>query len=160
MLSIRITRSYRVSCVCRIDLPDSSDAVWQRLTPWTISSTWDPFHRRMIELDGADQIGGRIIIDHRFGPICLARTGHLLRLRPQQGFSFSDLSLKDNQKGFPHTYKYDLAPTTTGGTRLTVRVQGKWTLRIGRPLVMLWLYWVMLQLRQKLKANLTQPPRQ
>lgn len=159
MISIRITPNYRVDCKAAIELGEPVSVIWRRLLPWNIASTWDPFHWRILQLDGPNQLGGRIILDHRYGPICITRVGRLMRFNEEEGFAFSDLSTRDAQQSFPHSYSYDLEETATGGTRVVIRVRGRWTLRIGRTLVWLWLWWVMIQLRQQVRNNLIRSQR-
>ena len=81
--------------------------------------------------------------------------GRILTWHEGHSYSFSDLSLRGAQVGFPHVYEYRVISLGIDCSRLTVTVRGRWTATwIPLPARRSWLAFVMAQTRAILRVHL------
>lgn len=118
---------------------------WGQLRDFRTFAATDYFHADPQVEGGRPRAGAALTLRHRFGPFALTRVGRILRWvewpgdRP--GFAFSDLSRRGARVGFPHAISFHLTPSGDASL-LHIRVGGRWTPPVPRPLSRLWLAWV------------------
>jgi hypothetical protein len=120
--------------------------------------TDDPLHADVVFDSLPDPhrsfVGAKLTIRHRLLGIGPDRIGRILTWREGRGYAISDLSRRGVNRGFPHICAFDLAPRTDKSCTLTVSARGKWTATwVPRPLVRLWLWWVLKATEARLKAS-------
>jgi len=131
-----------VRLAIELAIPKPVSAVWAVVADLPRFLCIDPFHSRVVLLGTARRPGVELALEHRAFGVTLWRFGRLLNWRDGAGYAFSDLSARGPRRGFPHVF-FVSVEQTEAGTRLLIRVRGKWTARwLPRPLVRLWLWYV------------------
>ena len=148
MMRIELDRRWRVDLLAGFSLPIDAATVWRYMRDFQRFVCLDFFHQA-VHLNGpVPRIGTHLRIEHRFVCFAVQRVGRILSWRDGCSYAFSDLSRRPG-RGFPHVYVYEVQPEGDGGCRFNIVVRGKWTATwLPRPLVRLWLGWVMLKIRQ------------
>lgn len=120
-------RNVRVQIVLDLQLP--VDVLWARVSQLTSFLTIDPFHQRVTLKGDRPARGVDLVLHHNIFGIRLRRFGRLLRWQAGKGYTFSDLSVHDPRRGFPHVFIVDVAAlgSLDGQSQLTITVCGKWT---------------------------------
>jgi hypothetical protein len=139
-------RRRKVVIEFHFDLTRTPEAIWPAMADLPHFLTIDPFHER-IDLEEPPRAGTRLVLIHAAFGWRFARVGTILKWRPLVGYAFSDLSVRDRRKGFPHVFDLRLTPLPAVNqqprTRLSVRVTGTWTSGlIPRWLAIQWLSYV------------------
>jgi hypothetical protein len=132
----------RLACGCgpgsavdlriELDVPQPCAAVWAVVGDFPRFVCIDPFHQRVVVLGPRLEPGVALILEHCAFGLRFRRFGRLLRWDEGHGYAFSDLSARGPGHGFPHAFFVSVEPTGSAvgaGTRLTVRVRGRWTAR-------------------------------
>ena len=134
-----------VRCVAEVPLPLTVGQAWGQLRDFRTYAATDRFHADPRVEGDRPWAGAGLTMLHRLGPFRLTRVGRVLRWRelPHDvpGFAFSDLSRRGVGVGFPHVLSMALRPASDGCV-LTIRVGGRWTSPVPRPLARLWLAWI------------------
>jgi len=144
MIDVAVSRQYVVNARLTLRWPVAQEFAWQLMADLPRFATADIFHERIHGLSDGIELGKRIWIDHAFGPVYLQRTGRLLLWREGEEYAFSDLSLRNPLRAFPHAYIYRLSSLPDGSTQLQQIVTGQWTATwMPRWLVWCWLAAVM-----------------
>ncbi|MGC4032147.1 MAG: hypothetical protein QM754_10530 [Tepidisphaeraceae bacterium] len=151
---VRVTAARRVICREEIVLPLSARQAWGQLRDFHRYACHDPFHARIRINSGVPRVGAELHIDHRYGPFRARRRGRILRWREGVGFAFSDLSLANPKRGFPHILSLTVRDSGSEECRLIIRVGGKWTAPTPRWIARLWLRWVFLVVVQRTRNDL------
>ncbi len=148
MMRIELDRRWRVNLHAGFSLPTGAAAVWRHMCDFERFACLDLFHHA-VHLDRPPpRVGTHLRIEHRFVCFAVERIGRILTWREGRSYAFSDLSHRPG-RGFPHVYVYEVHPEPGGGCRFKIMVRGKWTATwLPRPLVRLWLGWVMLKIKQ------------
>jgi hypothetical protein len=145
MIRVAVDRRWRVRLVVELDLPIDASTAWLSVSDFRRYACLDIFHRRL-ELNGQPRAGATFTLEHGLLGLRLTRAGRVLHWHEGRSYAFSDLSRRDSRKGFPHVYIYTLTPLETGRCSFRLEVRGRWTARfLGRPLVRLWLGWILLK---------------
>lgn len=145
-MRVDVDRRWRVRLAADLDLPIDADAVWRSVSDFRRFACLDIFHRRLEADDLKPQAGTTFSLEHGLLGLSLTRVGRVLHWHEGRSYAFSDLSRRDARKGFPHVYIYTLTPLKSGRCRFRLEVRGLWTARfLGRPLVRLWLGWILLK---------------
>ncbi len=154
MIEIGLDRRWRVSLKIDVETPMPATEAWRQLTDLRRFACVDIFHRRLIWAARENKVGGTFFLEHKFLFWSVMRNGRVLTWREGSSYSFSDLSERDPQLGFPHVYCFRVEPLAGGCSRVTLQITGRWTAQwIPRPLVRIWFRWILLHTREKL-ANL------
>jgi hypothetical protein len=125
-------RGSTVDLRIELEVARSPVEVWENIADLPRFACIDPFHSRIRVLGPALKAGVDLVLEHCAFGISFLRFGRLLRWREGHGYAFSDLSAHGPRQGFPHVFFVTLTPAESGdgkGTRLTVKVRGKWTAR-------------------------------
>lgn len=155
MIRVRVNRAWRVRTVALVWSPLPPSSVWGEMRGFTVFAAADPFHREIHVEGGRPRAGATIEIVHRYAGITVRRTGRILRWNEGKSFVFSDLSKRGSRRSFPHIFSYTVHPHSSGGSILRLDVRGRWTATwIPRPLVTLWQWWVMVQIRDSVRTHL------
>ena len=143
MITIEVTRSWRVTCRGTVEVPAPATVVWGQLRDFRRFAAQDFFHAAVRVAPPGVCRGAPLEIDHRFGPFRVTRLGRILQWRENEGYSFSDLSRDGPRRAFPHVYRYRLRPLGPRRCAVEITVAGLWTATfLPRPLVRFWLAWV------------------
>lgn len=151
---VRVLKSKRVICEAREPLPLSARRVWGQLRDFHRFAGYDHFHAGIAIEGGVPHQRARLLIEHRYGPFRVRRTGRILQWREASGFAYSDLSLRGPRRGFPHVMSMHVVENTPDASTLIVRVTGRWTLPWPRWIAWLWLQWVMLSIVTRARNQL------
>ncbi len=159
MISISITPDWRIDARCTADLPLPAAAMWSHMRDVERFLTDDPLHAEVVfdSLPAPQHsfVGAKLTIRHRLFGIGPDRIGRILTWREGRGYAVSDLSRRGVDRAFPHICAFDLAPRGDSACTLTVSARGKWTATwTPRPLVRLWLWWVLAATEARLRASL------
>ena len=159
MIAIHISRDSRVNARCEIDLPVPAHLFWPRMRDVEQFLTDDPLHAEVVfdTLPAPHQsfVGATVTIRHRLLGFGVDRVGRILTWREGRGYAISDLSRRGVDHGFPHICAFDLAPRTENTCTLTVSARGKWTATwVPRPLIRLWLWWVLKATEAQIAASI------
>ena len=139
---IQVSPQNIVRCKARIALPLSAATTWGQLRDFHRFASQDYFHAKIV-IDGAmPRCGTSLRMLHQFAGIRTLRRGRILRWRENDGFAFSDVSLRGNRVGFPHVLSFRLEPTSPSTCLLHITVMGRWTAPVWRWTARLWLRWV------------------
>ncbi len=145
-------RKNRVKLGIELAIPKPAAVVWAVVADLPRFLCVDPYHSRIVYLGKDRRPGLELALEHRAFGFTVWRFGRLLSWREGAGYAFSDLSARGTASGFPHVFFVGIEPTDIG-TRLSVRVRGKWTAGwIPRPLVRLWLWYVCCEHARLLRA--------
>jgi len=80
------------------------------------------------------------------------RAGQILQWVEGQGYSFSDLSTRSIQQGFPRVYRYHVRTLDNDSCCIQVCVRGRWTAGwMPRWMVQGWLRLVMMQIASRIR---------
>jgi hypothetical protein len=132
-----------IDLLITLDLARPAEEVWDAMADPTRFVTIDPFHSRVIVMEGSLRPGAAIVLEHRAFGVRFHRFGKLLSWREGNGYAFSDLSARGRDGFFPHVFTFAVEPTTPGRSRLTIRVRGLWTsTRLPRSLGRVWFRFV------------------
>jgi hypothetical protein len=147
MIHISINSRWRVHAVSRLPLPLPAGAVWGQMRDVRRFLTVDPLHVS-VEFPGLSSAlpepGAPLTIRHRLLGIGVTRVGRLLTWREGRGYAVSDLSRAGARRGFPHVCAFEVTPVGPAESILSTSARGVWTATwIPRPLVYLWLWWVL-----------------
>ncbi|MDB5327872.1 MAG: hypothetical protein JWM57_3441 [Phycisphaerales bacterium] len=153
-MTVRVTARRRVVCRAVVPLPLTARQAWGQLRDFHRYAAHDHFHAGFLIEGGVPQAGARLTIEHRYGPFRTRRVGRILRWREGEGFAFSDLSIGDARRAFPHVLRMSVGPTSEATCALTIAVTGRWTAPTPRWIARLWLAWVFLQIVQKTRNGL------
>ncbi|MEX1016549.1 MAG: hypothetical protein WDZ31_07375 [Phycisphaeraceae bacterium] len=155
MTRAEVDRQWRVRVGVDVALPVSAAWAWRRMQHLAWFATLDPFHERIHLREKPARPGTPLAIEHRYAGMGLTRVGRILQWREGESYSFSDLSRRGRQAGFPHVYVYTVQPRGEAACCVSVTVRGRWTLRVlPRWLVRAWLWWVMMQTGQRIRHAL------
>jgi len=150
-------RKNRVKLGIELAIPKPAAVVWAVVADLPRFLCVDPYHSRIVYLGKDRRPGLELALEHRAFGFTIWRLGRLLSWREGAGYAFSDLSARGTASGFPHVFFVGIEPTDIG-TRLSVRVRGKWTAGwIPRPLVRLWLWYVCCEHARLLRAAFEEP---
>jgi hypothetical protein len=158
MITIRISRDWRVHAECVTDLNVPALRMWARMRDVQRFLADDPLHAEVV-FDALPNphhsfVGAKLTIRHRLLGIGPDRIGRILTWREGRGYAVSDLSRRGVDRAFPHICAFDLAPRTDTACTLTVSARGKWTATwVPRPLVRLWLWWVLAATDARLRSS-------
>lgn len=161
-MHVRIDHRWRVHARHAFDLPMSAEAMWEQMRDFKRFITLDPLHTKVTIIDQragkpADSPRGvEMLISHRLLGIGPDRRARMVYWREGRGFAFSDLSKRGVQVGFPHVCMYDLTAKGERTCTLAVSARGRWTARwVPKPLVKLWLAWVLLETQRCIEIELS-----
>lgn len=134
MIRVRINRERRVFAEARLVVPVPPERVAAEMDCLRHFITHDLFHARLTAEaygdDGEPMRGSRVWIEHRFFGLRIVRVGRLLWRTRGRGFGFSDLSVRDPGRGFPHTCHYRLRRCDGDRSAVSIVVAGTWTMRV------------------------------
>ena len=148
MMRIGLDRRWGVDLHASFGLPIDAAAAWRHMCDFERFACLDFFHQAVHLSEPGPRVGTRLRIEHRFVCFAVERIGRILSWREGRSYAFSDLSHRPG-RGFPHVYVYEVQPEGDGRCRFNIMVRGKWTATwLPRPLVRLWLGWVMLKIKQ------------
>ena len=118
-------------------LDRSTEDLWNIISDLPTFLTIDPFHEKVVVMRRRPAAGVHLVLQHNALGRRFSRYGKILRWREGEQYAFSDLSGAGQQRGFPHVFfisvqQFNPAPlhASTSGSRLTIRVRGKWTSRL------------------------------
>jgi hypothetical protein len=157
-MNLVVDDRWRVCASHSLDVPLSPGAVWGQMRDLRHFITIDPLHARVRFTDGAPgsvpRRGTRLLIEHRLAGVGPDRVGRVLWWEEGRGYAVSDLSKRGVRVGFPHICRYEVAQRPDGGARLSITARGRWTATwLPRPIVKLWLAWVMFNTGWRLSAH-------
>jgi hypothetical protein len=146
-MTTTLTHDGRVKLTAAIELPMSIGRLWGEIADLSRFAAHDFFHARFTLPLGKLEQGAPLIIRHNYLGVRIHRVGRILRYKPQQGYSFSDLSRRCKTAAFPHIFSYRIEPLTPQRSRLYLEVRGRWTLTmLPRWIAKLWLGGVFFQI--------------
>lgn len=159
-MPVTISKDWRVRGESSLAVALPASTLWGQMRDWRRFLTTDPLHERLDDITpGVGDVAGSprgttFLIRHRFLCIGPTRRGKILSWREGRGFAISDLSLRGVARGFPHICSYRVEPSGNS-SRLVLGVRGTWTARwVPRPLVALWIRWVLLATEARLSREL------
>jgi len=147
-------RRSNVRMTIEIDCGCNAAALWERVSQLSAFLTIDPFHHKVVLTRNQPAAGVDVVLHHNAFGVRFLRFGRILKWReftaettaekPQRGsFAMSDLSQRGAQAGFPHVFFVDVERRECGGSRLTIRVRGRWTSYVlPAPFAGLWMAYV------------------
>lgn len=156
-MKIVFSTNQQVRITAGVTIPADVRWVWSQLRDIQRYGAMDMFHHT-IAMDAptpAADVG--LLIEHRLLCFCVKRQGRILFWRENEGYAFSDLSMKDVCRGFPHVFVYRMAPIDSQSCRVCMEVRGRWTAtKLPRIFRWLWLRWVMAHVRVSVETTLLQ----
>jgi hypothetical protein len=124
----------------QIDIEFSLEVARSQLELWNLVSdlprflTIDPFHDEVTLMRDRPAKGVDLVLSHNAFGVRFLRFGQILAWEERRGYTFSDLSARGPELGFPHVFMINLEPLATADTksltRLTINVRGRWTSRL------------------------------
>ena len=159
MTSIKLSTRWAVNAETSVVLDANTTEVWQVMELFSQFIAADPYHTNVTDAQGnclhaIPPRGTALRIGHGIGFTWFNRVGTLIRVVPQHSLAFTDLSPRGRAVGFPHVYRYQLTPINDRDCVLKLVVRGKWSARwLPRPLIKLWLWWVMTQANWSLRLH-------
>src|SRR5262245_7159491 len=146
-MTTTLTRDGRVKLDAAVELPMSVRRLWAEIADLPRFAVHDFFHAHFELPQGRLEAGAPLVIRHHYLGITVRRVGRILRYRPLEGYSFSDLSKQSKTASFPHIFTYRIEPIALQQSRLRLEVRGRWTIMwLPRWLARLWLWVVFLQI--------------
>lgn len=143
-MSVQIDASRRVRLCASLELPCSTEQVWERMQDFERFATLDPIHSAVRLIDSHPLQGAQITIQHRLCGVCIERSGRILRWRACEEIAFSDISRRGPHCGFPHVTIFRLTPITRSRSRWSIDVRGKWTMPLlPRWMARIWMTWIL-----------------
>jgi hypothetical protein len=119
-----------IDIAINVNLQQSKEAVWKKVSDLRRFLTIDPFHEQVILMRDEPDVGVHLALRHNACGWRFWRFGKILRWREGSEVAFSDLSRHGRRCGFPHIFFIHLRPENHAlkpRTVLTIRVRGKWT---------------------------------
>jgi hypothetical protein len=147
-------RGRTVSIAMSLEVARSAEQLWRMVSDLPQFLTIDPFHERVTLMRERPAVGVDLTLWHNAFGLRFLRFGRIIAWQENSGYAFSDLSARGPQTGFPHvfTVQVEALPSASGAaarSRLTVRVDGRWT----SSLVPVWAgrCWIWLVCREHLR---------
>lgn len=158
MTFLDLDERWRVRFASEAVLPMPRARAWRRLRDFERFACQDYFHKRVLLQDPVVRRGTRFLLEHRALGIGFMRRGRILSWREGYSYAFSDLSLRDPRRGFPHVFRYSLAEAGRNATRLKVELSGRWTATfVPRDTTRLWLYVAATKIARSVRGSLLAP---
>ncbi len=139
-LLVDLRNSGRVNIQLKLQANCTASAVWNLMKDWKLWMCHDPFHCEVRSNSLPLKAGTKFELLHGLCGFGFWRRGRILEVREDEGFSFSDLSVDNPIKGFPHIYRYEIIACDDHSSMLELSVRGRWTARgLPKSIVMTWL---------------------
>jgi len=139
-------RGRTIDVLMTLQFARSRDEFWPIVADLPIFLTIDPFHDRVTLQRLPAGKGVDLVLHHNAFGLRFFRFGRITAWREGSGYTFSDLSGRKPEFGFPHVFIIELLRDETDdgvGCKLTIRVRGRWTSRLIPVFVgRLWVSWV------------------
>lgn len=118
-----------------LDVARSQSELWNFISDLPRFLTIDPFHDKITLMRNQPAVGVDLVLSHNAFGRRFLRFGKVIAWREGEGYTFSDLSPRGPQRGFPHVFMIRLEALTPPDdpmplTRLTIHVRGRWTSRL------------------------------
>lgn len=150
-MKITIDGQFRVAAQVTQRLPLPARVAWGQMRDWRRFLTLDPLHQL---IDSAPGECGKLLITHRFLGLKVVRVGRIVRWRENAGFVVSDLSRRGPRAGFPHVCIYEIKPTGSEESCITIGVRGRWTANwVPRPVIRAWIWWILASTRAHIRRE-------
>jgi hypothetical protein len=151
-----------------LSVAESPEQLWKQISDLPRFLTIDPFHDQVTLMRRPPAKGVDLVLSHNAFGRRFLRFGRIIAWQEGVGYTFSDLSSHGPRVGFPHVFMVRIEPLAKeppglsrrpsppphkfglrdepGGSRLTIRVRGRWTSR----LIPVWLgrRWIRLVCRE------------
>jgi hypothetical protein len=140
-LSAKVTcaaaKGRAIDMLISLDVASSTAALWQTVRDLPRFLTIDPFHDQVTLMRDEPAAGVDLVLSHNALGWRFLRFGRIVAWRENVGYTFSDLSQRGPQTGFPHVFivkiEECLRKPMTGPketSRLTIQIRGQWTSRL------------------------------